>query len=386
MRRFERLELSDPSAWLSALQAACLAFMFLLSIGAVFALVVKLQYPNFGSGGNPIQVFTSIVIFSLACLRVPVHIGDLTLAVVPLGALAASLIGIAWATRTAGAARPGAFDFGAAIRTGILFGGLCLLTALVFRFRSEIDPVNAGALGALLWGTAWGIGGAALGSSNAELSPRGIVRGLAGGIGSNGAIRVAAALGAGAAVGGLAVVLLWVIGVLSSEGLPRGFATGDAIAAVIYLIAFAPNLIVAVLGLSMGASVEAGTQLTVAGGLVGSSEHLSLFDWGGGPTPVYAVALVIIPVGLFTLAASIARRDERRDNWSFAAGCLVFAVGLAYLAWLGEARLGASMVGSRGFGRIASDPIEILVAAALWAVAVGVVTHYVFRRKRAGGS
>ncbi len=131
------------ASWLDPLAAACLAFLVLLALGALLLVAAKLQYPGFGAGANPIEVLSAIVILGLAILRVPIHVDQLVVSVLPLGALLAAGFGIAWATSvTLRSADERRLLLGLSV--GVPFGILCWLAALVFRFGGRSD-VFAGA-------------------------------------------------------------------------------------------------------------------------------------------------------------------------------------------------------------------------------------------------
>jgi hypothetical protein len=388
MRPIDRTRLADKDAWLTALQAASLGFVFLLTIGSAFVVAVKLQYPSFGAGADPVEIFTTVTIGSLAVLRAPVHIGKLTLTALPLGALIVALIGIAWATRTARAGRA-RHESLATFRIGLIFGSICCLMAIAFRYRGGPDAVHAGAVGSFVWGAIWGSAGAALGRTDARLSPRALVaRGLAFARRDDGPIRDGIRSGAVmlsvAGVLSLGAVLVWMIGALASDRLPRSFGPGDALAGIYYFLAFVPNLMVAVVSVSLGASVDVGAQLTLNGKIAGSTEQFSMFGWGDGATPAYIYLLLLIPLvacvagGFVTGATSNHRKALPVVT---AAAALTFAIALALLAWLGEARLGASIVGARGFGRLSANPLEVFGAAFLWAGVVGGAAALILDRR-----
>jgi hypothetical protein len=377
MPRTERANAGAGGTWLTALQAASLGYVLVLTIGTLFVIAVKLQYPNFGAGADPMEILTTIVILSLACLRAPVHIGGLTLTALPLGALFLAVLAIAWATRSAREDRV----FGAvqAVRIGILFGFLCCLMALAFRYRGGPDPVHAGALGSFVWGAVWGSAGAALGLSHAPLSLRALaVRAWT--LGGRGRDRVPAAVRSAVAMLGVAGVLslgallIWMIGALATGRLPRSFGVGDAVAGCLYFLAFAPNLMVAILSISLGASVDAGAQLTLSGKIVGPAKEFSMSTWGDGSTPEYVFVLVLIPLVICVIGGLVVGATTDNPRSALRAtliAALTFAGSLAVLAWLGEARLGASIVGSRGFGRLSVNPLEVFVAGLLWVGLVG---------------
>ena len=372
----ESVRRSFVSRWLDATAAACLGFLVLLCVGAVLLVAAKLQFPGFGTGANPIEVLTAVTILGLAVLRTPIHFGNLLVTTLPFGALIAAGAGIAWATRVATKDRPPADMMERAlvgVRVAVPFGLVCWLAALVFRFRGG-DEVFAGAWGALFWGAVWGgvfgVMGAA--TSGRELlarlkemtiAPEGPVRrGLSAGI-----VMLATALGLAAAA-----TLIGII-VALARGAPRpGFGAGDAAAAIVYLVAFAPNVLVAMTALGLGSALDVGARVTVAGGRLGSVRELSLFAWGGqdGP-PGVAYLLVLIPLIATMLGGFYARR---RGGGSIAivlgVATAVFALVLFGVALLGDARLGGGLAG-RGVAHVSVHAFRTLGMALVWGAAGG---------------
>lgn len=357
------------SSWLDPLGAACLAFLVLLALGALLLVAAKLQYPSFGAGANPIEILSSISILGLAILRVPVHVDDLVVSVLPLGALLAAGAGVAWSTSITAKDRDDrSLLDGAAV--GIPFGLICFIAALVFRFGGESE-VFAGALGALFWGLVWGSAFGTLGvlvRSRRGRRPWAVVTELGhGNLVQRGAAAAAIALAAAALLAGVAM-LLWVIVALIRGAPGPRFGAGDALAAFVYLLAFGPNVIVSLIALGTGAPVYVGARVTVAGSGVGNVERIWMF----GGAPGYVGFLILIPLIACSLAGFWVRRTSRSSGFPkelpvFAA---CFGLVLALLAWLGEARLGASLMG-RGFARLDVNAPALLGFAFLWAITAG---------------
>lgn len=370
------------STWLDPVGAACLAFLFLLSLGALLLVAAKLQFSGFGAGANPIEILSAITILGLAILRVPVHVDDLVISVLPLGALLAAGFGIAWATSvTFRAKRDAGLWAGAAV--GIPFGIICWIAALMFRFDGT-NVVFSGAWGALFWGLAWGgifgaLGALHAGGKRRRLSELVSVARQGGPI-RRGATAAALALGTSGLLGTVAI-LLWVI-VALIRGVPGpGFGIGEAVAAFVYLLAFAPNIIVSLTALGMGAPVYVGARVTVAGAGVGQIDRIWLF----GDAPGYAFLLVLIPLVACSLAGFWARRSSDGEEiltilGTFAA---VFAVTLGLLAWLGEARLGAALLG-RGLARLDVNALATLLFAGAWAGLAGLGGWFLADRAAGG--
>ena len=373
----------SAGGWLDAAAAACLAMLGLLCVGAVLLLAAKLQYPDLGTGSNPLSVFVSIVVLSVGSLRVPIHIGDLTVTALPLGALVLSAFVVSWAIEPAIRKR-GVEGLRARVAAGAKiaapFALLCWALALVFRFRGGDTPTHAGAVAALFLGGVWGALFGALGGVRSAGPLRGLLRAAAATlkrrnrIGYEGIVTGATMLGF-AALLSIAAGLVWIIvGLARGAPLPH-FGTGDAVAGLVYVLAFLPNVIVAIVAIAMGAPLDVGAQITIGGRQIGPLKTFSLWHWGDGSAPWYAYALLLLPIAATVAAGFLARRRARstRDLAGVVGGAaLVFSVTLALLAWLGQARLGAGLVRAHGFGEIAPNALLILLFAALWAAAGGI--------------
>jgi hypothetical protein len=371
--------------WIDAAAAAALAFLVLLSTGAVLLLAAKFQSSTFGAGADPLDVFTAVVILGLGSIRVPVHLGDLVFTLLPLGAFAAIASGIVWATRSS--FRREQIPESAAwegLKVGAPFALICWLFALVFRFRDPPAIVHAGAIGALLLGGLWGSLFGALGVATLVTSPVALLRNGLSRLGSRSRI-LRAGIQAGGAMLGLAALmaagalLLWIIVGLARGAQPRSFGGGDALSALIYLAAFAPNVLVAVLSLSVGAPIEVGAQVTFGGRLVGAIKDYSIFGWADDPAPAWVFLLLVIPLlaclgGGVWLRGHMGERPEgarmERER-SIAIAAATFGVALFLLALLGEARLGAALVRNRGVGLVAPNPWLVGVLSFAWAAAAG---------------
>lgn len=357
------------SSWLDPLGAACLAFLVLLSLGAVLLVAAKLQFSGFGAGANPIEILSAITILGLSILRVPVHVDDLVISVLPLGALIAAGLGIVWATSVTFRGKSAA-GLWAGASVGIPFGIICWIAALVFRFDGK-SPVFSGAWGSLFWGLAWGGLFGALGALRARGAGRKLTAVVAeaadGSTFRRGATAAGLALSTASVLAGAATLLWIIVALLRGAPGPR-FGFGDAVAAFVYLAAFAPNVIVSLTALGMGAPVYVGARVTVAGAGVGQIDRVWLF----GDAPGYAWLLILIPLIACSLAGFWARRASKNDEVFPVLGAFagVFAVTLGLLAWLGEARLGAALLG-RGLARLDVNALATLFFAFAWAALAG---------------
>jgi hypothetical protein len=364
--------------WLDATSAAALGFLGLMCVGAVLLLGAKLQYSGLGSEASPLSVLDAIVILSLGCLGVPIDFERVEITVLPLGALLAAGLVISWAARIA-VRKAGHADLTAqaldGAKTGLPFGVMCLVGALVFR----MDAARADAGVALVLGVIWGVIFGAAGGLRATRSLwpvvwDGVTRLRAWspvvyeGMGGAGVMLMAALVFA--TIGSL----VWIVAGLASGAPSDSFGVGDAGAAIVYLIAFGPNVVVAIISFSLGASIEIGAQVTLGARVVGPLKEFSLFDWSSENAPWYAFLLLLIPVAACLLGGYSAGRNTSHPDRVVAVlgvAAAVFAVVVAVLAVLAEARLGAGLVRARGFGRVAPDPLGSLIFGAAWAAIVG---------------
>jgi hypothetical protein len=355
-----------------------MSWLALLCVAAVLLLAPKLQYPSFAKGADPVQVFTGMVMVSLGILRSPIHIGGLTVVALPLGALVGVALTTAWATRSVfDSRRPhGVAVWRTAAQVATVFALMAWLLSLIFRFRGE-EPAWAGAWGALFWGFVWSLLFAALGLARRKESWRTSLAGagasiqvrfqsLGEGI-TGGAVMLITASGAA-----LAALLLWIIAGLAREAPYGGFGVGDAAAAVLYLAAFLPNVIVVLIAFSMGSTVYRGAQVGIGGRKIGGLEEISLLQWPTG-IPWFAFLLLLIPVCACLLGGYwIGRRAAPGSLWkALITSALTFSIALAVLGWLGEARVGAGLVAQRGFARVAISPVMTFLWGALWAMICG---------------
>jgi hypothetical protein len=368
--------------WLDAATAAGIGMLALLCVGAVFLIAAKLQYPGLGAGSNPLSVFTSIVLLALGSLRVPIHIGDLTVTALPLGGLVVSAIAVSWAMEPAIRRREVEglrARVAAGAKIALPFALLCWLVALLFRFRGGPVPTYAGAAGAFLWGAMWGVVFGALAGlrSAGRLSTH--VRSLAAALKRRSAIAYEG-LATGAVMLGVSVLLagaaglIWVIAALARGAPVAHFGIGDAVAGAIYIVGFLPNILVAIITISLGAVLDVGAQITIGGRQVGPLRTFSLWHWGAGGSPWFAYGLLLIPV-IATAAAGFAlhRRTKEPRHYLKVLGvaALVYAGTLALIAWLGQARLGAGLVRAHGWGQISPNAALVLVFGLAWAMAGG---------------
>lgn len=367
--------------WLDAAGAAAFSFLALLTIGAVLLAAAKVQQPELGAGGDPIEAFTAVVIISLASLGTPVSIGGLEISVLPLGALGAFGFAAAWASTRFVARRDVA-----GVRQRALEGSkpalplavMCWVAALVFRLRGA-GTVGAGASEALLLAGIWGAAFGALGGTLANASARDLVSFGATHLRNRLTTRYAGVMAAGVmltvtGVLAMGAVLLWIIVAAARGALPERFGAADAVAAFVYLLAFLPNVVVAVTALSLGAPIEVGARLTFGGNITGSLQEFSVLDWGGAAPPTLVYALLLIPLSSCFIGGMVAFRaapDRSRMAELVATAAAIFALTLTALAALGDARLGLGVIDRRGFGVVAPQEGVVLLLALIWGLVFG---------------
>lgn len=372
------------TGWKQAAASAGLAFLALLCVGVFLLLALRLQFEQLGEGFNPVAIVAAGGVLALASLGAPLHVGEVEVSVIPLGALCVLGVALVWSssTRVAAARKDsdqplGPLSHGAL--TGGIFGLLCLLAAVVFRFRGGPDPVSVGAFWALLWGVVWGSLFGVLGALRSEVS--GAVQIAAWGRALQARSRVAyeglcsaLVMLLSGTVLSCAALLLWAIVALVRNTVPIDLSWRSAAAALIYLVAFAPNVVLICLGLSLGAPVEVGGRISVAGNSFGRLAEYSLLDWGGAGTPGIAFALLLVPLIACVLGGVAARRqaaDKTAALEVVGAAALCFGVLVLILVALAEARLGAGLFGRRGVARVAADPISAGALACGWGAALG---------------
>ncbi|MFP5352639.1 MAG: DUF6350 family protein [Actinomycetota bacterium] len=359
--------LKQPHRLIPYLEAAALAFLGLLALGAVLLVVAKLQYPRLGAGADPVEMLTSLVIVSLATLRVPVHVGELTFTLLPLGALAVIAWIVRWACRST-------IDNPTLRRTlwvGPLFGLIAACAAFAFRHRFDTDPIYAGAPSALILGSLWVALFAAWFFVTRSQTTIAFVRGSLDAVRAKSRPLWESTMVAGIMLGASSILalaggLFWVIVSLLRGGGPQQLDLGGLVAALVYVLAFAPNLVIAATTLSLGAPLRFGAGLTIGGRVRGNVRELSIAGADGVDPSILMVLVPLVAAGL--AGAWVARTSEKPDAPLpvLVRGAALFAATLTALAWLGHARLGAQLASEKGFGVVAADAPSVFTMALLW--------------------
>jgi hypothetical protein len=184
-------------------------------------------------------------------------------------------------------------------------------------------------------------------------------------------IAAGAVMVSSAAVIAAAATLIGIILALVRGGLRADFGLGDAGAALVYLLAFAPNILVAMTSLGLGAAVDVGARVTVAGGKLGNLRELSLFSWGGESAPGIAYLLVLIPLTATVLGGFYARRRGGESPVVvLGVAAATFAVILFVIALFGDARLGGGLTG-RGVAHVSVYAFRTFLLAGVWGAVGG---------------
>jgi hypothetical protein len=381
MQRFsDARDRLDRGGWLDVAAAAGLGFLVLLVVGGVLALAAKLNFPSLGGGADPLGAFNAIVIAGLANLGVPIVIDGVSVYAVPLGALLVVGAGIMWAVRTS--SRDTSFSTVVAAvthgaRVGIPFGLLCWFFALVFRFRGQ-HPVASDAGIALLAGAFWGALFGALGSVRVMEPLRTAARRILSGLRARDrtaheGLSVGGAMLVGLAVLGAGATLLWIIVALAKGTPGKHFGAGDAFAYVVYVLAFLPNIIVAIVSFSFGAPLDVGAKVDLGGRLVGPMREYSLATWGTGDPHWYLWLLVLVPVAACLSGGFVAQRrstDTKTMLPVLLIASSVLAVTVTLLASIGRLRLAGVAKGS-GYAVVAPDIVLLLVLSFLASGIIG---------------
>nr|MDQ3914862.1 hypothetical protein [Actinomycetota bacterium] len=147
-------------------------------------------------------------------------------------------------------------------------------------------------------------------------------------------------------------------------------ATGNLVASrlaglVLLAVAFAPNVVSAVVALGCGAGVE-----LAAYGFDGEElralDGVALWDWYGGVAPWYVVALVVLPLAATVLAATAApaahplRRGLRNG--------LVLGSALLVLGWAGSYAATVRAAGDEATVRLGIDLVPAFFLGVAWGV------------------
>lgn len=363
---------------------AALLFLTLMAGGAALLVAGKLQFPSLGSGAGPFDILRAIGLIALASLGVTIDLDGLELSVVPLGLLAiVAAVFIAMSRQFTRDPERTLTDVPA---VGFGFGLMCCVAAFVFRFGGDA-PVAASPVAALLYGTLWGI---LLSGGASTFAGRGPVMPVRAPPPVDEMMRDAVRCLPVAAYGALVALLGALIVRLASDPLPRSFGLGDAVAATLYLIAFLPNVLVALFSLGVGAAIEVGAQFDVGGEMVGPLRTISLWDWGSAPPLRWFLVALPLAVGIALGVRTSARhRELTRALLDVVGTAALLALAIGLLAAVGDARLGAGLVKQDGVGLVAVNARQTTILTFLWITCVGtlsVLAARIVRRRSEGWS
>lgn len=358
----------ERGGWLDAAAAAGLGFLVVLAVGGLLVLAAKMNFPQLGGGSDPLSAFNAVAMAGLGAMGVPIVVDGVAVWALPLGALAAVGLGIMWAVRTS--LREHRFPsvltaivHGA--KVGVVFAVLCWFFAVVFRVRGQ-QPVASDAGIALIAGGFWGALFGALGAVRVMENLRTALGRVTTGIKARERNWFEGATAGGvmlvaAAVLGAAMTLLWIIVALAKGAPGKNFGAGDAFAYVVYLAAFLPNIIVAIVSMSVGAPVDVGAKIDIGGKLLGPLREYSLVAWGRGDPPGPVWILILIPLLACILGGLFARRratDARTMVPVLLIASAVFAIVLTLLGAMGPVRMAGILKGS-GYAFIAPDAVLV---------------------------
>jgi hypothetical protein len=362
--------------WTEAASAASMGFLAVLGVGALFVGLLKLVDPTFGTDRSPLWVLTRVVIAGLASLGIPFEQGGAGDAILPMGTLVLVAWALIWAARTIVASRGGRRSGERALdgaKVGVPFGLLCWIAALVFRLRegvdTGVDPSLALVIGAL-WGGLFGAAGGLL----AERSPRSTPSEDSD-VDRPGPLKEGVMAGATmlltAVVAAMAAALIFVI-VNLIVGRDLRLTAGDAVAVVILLVAFAPNIAVGTLAFSMGTPVE-----FVADSLgVGFRTDFSLFE-AGSSGPEWSLYLaVLIPLSACLFGGYAARRRTNHPHKMIeivAVAAATLSISLSFLVYIGNLSLERVLVGQGNLLVLAPDASAAFFLALVWAGVLGII-------------
>jgi hypothetical protein len=369
--------------WVDPAAAAALAFLALLVIGGVLLLAATVRVGLPAPRGGLPEAFGAVAVASLAVLGAPVHIGGVSVWCLPMGACA--LACLALGRLGAGVARrSGEEETKRRVLAGARVGGpfalICLVAALVFRLGGG-SGAGASPGWALLMGGFWGTVSGAAGAFSLRASARDAVapvrRRLNAASRRGGAALDAAGAGlAGALAAGAVIAGLALAGAIA--GSFSGLGAADAFASLLVAIAFYPNIVIWLVCMGLGAPLDVGAGLTVAGKVAGPSAGYSVFGWGGAAPPGWAFLLLIVPLAAGILAARRAGRERlapsRSPGVGVAAGA-AFGAAVFVAALAARAHVTVAAGASRGFAEVGPGASEALAFGALWvgvAAAVGV--------------
>ncbi|MFN2587824.1 MAG: hypothetical protein ABR613_06890 [Actinomycetota bacterium] len=336
-----------PAAVLAAVGGAAFGLLATIAAGAVATAGLDLTVPDLLSVESPPDVLRYSVVLGLGGLRVPLDLSGITGTLAPLTSGAAAFAAIAWAVGTRGAVASRRVTVAV---VSVSFAVVCAVAALLTRGSGGASAGWAGATG-LAWGAAaafWGTSARAGGTR--EGPSRRVLLGWAGGL-------AAAWAGAGA-------VVLLVLGKID------GARFGGIVPLI---VAFAPNVLSALVALGCGARVELGEHST-DGASIDALEGVALWDWNGGAAPWYVLALAALPL-VASVVAAAASPDESRLRRGVRNG-VVLGATVALLGWAGSYQATVRASGDAATIRVGIDVAPAFLLGIAWGIAGSFVASW----------
>ena len=331
-------------------------FGFAAAVATGSLVVAGLDRLGPDAPSSSLDVLRRAIPTGLRGLLVPVESGDVAGLVAPLTSALVTLWAIAWGTR----ARLGVL---AGPRGAVVLGvatalaALCAAgAALAAAPGTDVPVVSSG-----IAGFGWGVAGALAGTAppGAALRTRGPVT----------------LLGVAAVLAATWLVALGVVSIVAGS-LELGKGAGMFLLAV----AYAPNVLAALVALGCGARVEA-----VVYGY--GDRGVALWDWPGGAAPWFVILLVAAPLVATVSAASLARAGD-----TFRTGLvngLALGAALVVIGWAGSFEVsGGGPDGDVGM-RFGIELGPAFVLGLVWGVAGAYLARVVpvtFARPRVGRS
>ena len=323
----------------------------MLAGGAAVVAGMRLALPGLLPMDDPAEAFGHVGALGLTALGVASNAGGLEVSLPALGVLVVTGWGIVSSLRSGAVARGGlgrTAEPPRGSRVAVTFGLLCGAVAIVTSATGAgLRPhVLAVTIAGLYWGGVFAVVARTLRLGRAR---------------GPGTVMVGSLFGLGVAA--LAVILAW-------QALSKGPAPATALGGLLLAAAYAPNLIAALVSVSLGAPVE----LALGGELSTIADHtgrFALWDWGAaGGAPWWAWTLVAVPLGSLLLTRRWATFPARTPGAVFSAA-IVTGIAVTATAWLGRLSVAS---GSAAF-HLEVPPGMVFPLASAWGALAAFVTR-----------
>ena len=341
-------------------------------------MAVKLANPGAAAQAAPLEVLSFIVLAGLSGIGVTLDMGNLEVALLPLGIVLVFGWTVSWAAhavarRDVAGVTERALD---GMKLALPLGVMCLAAALLFQTTRDGELIRAAPaeafLLALLWGALFGAVGGLRSTGSLRWHARRAFPKLRvrkpwvyEGLRAAGVMLVITALLSALAV---AVAIVWFLMTPPTGGL----RLGDTASFLSCVLVFFPNALALIACFALGAPVELGPLVTSGIGSAGGFPDQSLLGWGGHSAGGWPLLLVLIPLVACLVGGFRAHRNslEKRAGAVLVVAALVYASTLLLLGWVGSVRLGLGILGP-GVGTLAPDPLAVFVLGLSWAVLAG---------------